>query len=66
MCCLQLAPKAWLPRHASEAGLRCLLAQMHLLATVLCGSVQGLLDQVGDWTGGVNGCMRENGERDSK
>ncbi|PRW57442.1 Transmembrane 9 superfamily member 4 isoform B [Chlorella sorokiniana] len=40
-----LAPKAWLPRHASEVGLRCLLAQMHLLATVLCGSVQGLLDQ---------------------
>lgn len=44
--CVQLAPRAWLPRHASEHNLRALLAQVHLLATVLCSSVQGMLDQV--------------------
>ena len=50
----QLAPRAWLPRHASEHNLRSLLAQMHLLVTVLCCSVQDMLDQVGVW---VHACM---------
>lgn len=48
---LQLAPHAWLPRHSTEHGLRALLVQAHRLAGLLCGSVQGLLDQVGGWMG---------------
>lgn len=44
---LQLAPQAWLPRHATDHNLRSVLVQMHLLTTVLCGSVQAMLDQVG-------------------
>ncbi|KAL4452400.1 hypothetical protein ABPG75_008062 [Micractinium tetrahymenae] len=40
-----LAPRAWLPRHAGEHNLRSVLAQAHLLTTVLCGSVQCMLDQ---------------------
>lgn len=40
-----LAPQAWLPRHATESNLRSVLVQMHLLTTVLCGSVQGMLEK---------------------
>ena len=76
----QLAPKAWLPRHATEAGLRALLAHLHLLAEALCGGVQALLDQVCGWqrcrspgvcvVGGVGGWgvgggrVRQTGGRD--
>eukprot|EP00887_Chlorella_sp_A99_P004827 scaffold4.g4827.t1 len=39
------AAKSWLPRHTTEDCLRGVLLHAHMLATVLAGTVQSLLDQ---------------------
>ena len=45
-CCLQAAPRAWVPRHCTQSNLRAVLLQSYQIISLLHGPIEGLLQQV--------------------